>query len=202
MTMPKVSEAHFAQRRKQILQAAQSVFSKKGFEPATMQDIVNETGMSRGGVYQYFSSTEAMMRALLEDNNIEFENFINSLIEKHTSMWDAVQDYLEALAHEAGTPFSIAVYEYFVTGWRNEERKTYLRNRYLKGQTVFLRLFQEGVRHGEFSPQQPIKAVTRFFINTTDGIALEAALLGHKTVGTATQIDALRLYLKAALDVQ
>ncbi|MFT8311942.1 MAG: TetR family transcriptional regulator [Sporolactobacillus sp.] len=200
--MPKVSEAHFAQRRKQILQAAQIVFSNKGFEPATMQDIVNETGMSRGGVYQYFSSTEAMMRALLEENNTDFENFINSLIQKHTKMWDAVQDYLEALSHEAGTPFSIAVYEYFVTGWRNEERKTYLRNRYLKGQNIFSRIFQEGVRRGEFIPQQPIEDITRFFINTTDGIALEAALLGHKTVGAPTQIDALRLYLRAVLGIQ
>ncbi|MCO7126243.1 hypothetical protein NIE88_10700 [Sporolactobacillus shoreicorticis] len=138
----------------------------------------------------------------MEESNIEFENFVNSLIKKHASMWDAVQDYLDALTHEAGTPFSIAVYEYFVTGWRNEERKEYLKNRYLKGQTIFSRLFKEGVRRGEFNPQQPIEAITRFFINTTDGIALESALLGHKTIGAASQINSLSLYLRAVLGIQ
>ncbi|MCO7174564.1 TetR family transcriptional regulator [Sporolactobacillus kofuensis] len=199
--MPKVTEAHVAERRKQILAAAQDVFSTKGFEPATMQDIVKISGMSRGGVYQYFGSTEAMMRALLEQNTKEFSDYVQSLIQKNGIIWDSLVEYLNSVSKEANTPFSIAVYEYFVSGWHNEERKAYLAKRYLNGQSVFLQLFKEGVRRGEFFPCQPLEVITRFFINVTDGIALEASLLNHQLIDTSNQIDSLKLYLKTALGI-
>lgn len=197
--MPKVSEEHFVERKRQILRAAKTVFCRKGFEPATMQDVVDASGMSRGGVYQYFSSTEAMMQALLENNAVEFEEYIDSLIEKHENMWDVLQIYLQNLEREAFHPFSIVVYEYFVTGWRNEERKAYLSRRYKAGKNIFLRLFEEGVRRGQFRPEQPIESINQFVMNINDGIALEATLLNKETVGVSGQIAMLKTFLKSVL---
>lgn len=197
--LPKVSEEHFLQKRLHILEAAKAVFCRKGFEPTTMQDVVEASGMSRGGVYRYFSSTEEMIRALLEKNNKEFIKYINELIDEHDKMWDALEDYLQNLESEASDPFSIVVYEYFVTGWRTEERRNYLARRYENGKAIFLRLFDEGVRRGEFSPKQPLEAINSFFINVNDGISMEATLLDEKTVRVAEQIKALKMYLKQAL---
>ena len=41
--MPKVSEEHKEQRKHQILMAAMEVFKRKGYEKATVKDIVEET---------------------------------------------------------------------------------------------------------------------------------------------------------------
>ncbi|TGB00154.1 TetR/AcrR family transcriptional regulator [Sporolactobacillus shoreae] len=200
--MPKVSEEHFIRRRAQILEAAKKVFSRKGYEPVTMQDIVEESGMSRGGVYQYFSSTEEMMRALMEENTSKFEEYVESLIKTNEKIWDALQSYLHEVESEAEDPFSMAAYEYFVTGWRTEERQNYMSWRYGNGQKIFLRLFEEGVRRGEFVPRQSLEAITRFFINVNDGIALEATLLNGKQIGVAEQIQSLKFYLKEVLSIK
>lgn len=41
-----------------ILNNARKVFSKKGFSAVTMQDIIEACGISRGGIYLYFTSVD------------------------------------------------------------------------------------------------------------------------------------------------
>jgi TetR/AcrR family transcriptional regulator, transcriptional repressor of aconitase len=62
--MPKVSEEHLEQRRRQILQAAQRCFARKGFDQTTMQDIFRESGLSAGAVYRYFKSKDDLVQAI------------------------------------------------------------------------------------------------------------------------------------------
>lgn len=52
--MPKVSAAHRAARREQILGAAMRVVARKGFAGLTMADVITEAGLSAGAVYTYF----------------------------------------------------------------------------------------------------------------------------------------------------
>lgn len=59
---PDVSE----KRRTEIVEAAARVFSHKGFNGARMDDIVLETGLSKGLLYWYFKSKDAIILALLE----------------------------------------------------------------------------------------------------------------------------------------
>lgn len=197
--MPKVSREYVIQRKQQILAAAKRVFCRKGFEPATMQDIVKETGMSRGGVYLYFSNTDEMMRALLEQNADEVSHHLEKSLSDQMTIWEIFQDYLSSIESEASDTFSLVSYEYFVSGWRVGQRTDYLKERYERGKGLFLRLFEEGVRRGEFKPRQPVSMINQFFMNVNDGIALEATLLGDDAVNVHGQVDALRLYLRYAL---
>ena len=52
--------------RNSILDAAQQVFSEKGFELATIQDVATACGMSAGNLYRYFPSKAAMVSGLVE----------------------------------------------------------------------------------------------------------------------------------------
>jgi AcrR family transcriptional regulator len=61
--VPKVPEQHLADRREQILQAAQVCFASKGFHRTTMQDICTEAGLSAGAVYHYFAGKEEIIAA-------------------------------------------------------------------------------------------------------------------------------------------
>ncbi|MCK5633916.1 MAG: TetR/AcrR family transcriptional regulator, partial [Anaerolineales bacterium] len=54
------------ERRKQILDAAEKVFTKRGLDKARMDDIVHESGLSKGALYWYFKSKDAIIRALLD----------------------------------------------------------------------------------------------------------------------------------------
>lgn len=64
--MPKVTEAHSAARRQQIIDAAYRCFARKGFHQASMRDIYEEAKLSPGAVYHYFPSKDAIIQASFE----------------------------------------------------------------------------------------------------------------------------------------
>jgi len=51
---PDVSE----ERKNQILDAAGKVFARLGFQKTRMDDIVEESGLSKGTLYWYFKSKD------------------------------------------------------------------------------------------------------------------------------------------------
>ena len=58
-------------RRTEILNAARSVFARKGFVRGIMDAIAKEAGLAKGTVYLYFRSKEEIYRAVV-DHNMEF----------------------------------------------------------------------------------------------------------------------------------
>ena len=54
-----------AGRKRQILDAAAAVFARRGYHGARMDDIVGETGLSKGSLYWHFSSKEQLAVALV-----------------------------------------------------------------------------------------------------------------------------------------
>ena len=47
-----------------ILDISYTLFMEKGYEQTTIQDIVNELGMSKGAIYHHFKSKEEIIEAL------------------------------------------------------------------------------------------------------------------------------------------
>ena len=62
--MPKVSEAHRAERRAQILAGARRAFSEWGYERATVPRLEEAIGLSRGAIFSYFPSKWELFFAL------------------------------------------------------------------------------------------------------------------------------------------
>ncbi|MGV3488651.1 MAG: TetR/AcrR family transcriptional regulator [Tuberibacillus sp.] len=203
--MPKVSQEHLNKRRLDILEAAKRVFLRKGFEPTTMKDVVEESGMSRGGVYQYFSSTEEMLEALHEEQTDRFGEYLTHLLNEHPTVWDALNEYL--LGYEVAErdvhpiPFGIVMYEYSVTSWRNERHRQFMLTHSSRSAQNLIRFLQEGVNRGEFRPIQPLKTIAYFIFNVTDGLILHSTI-ANLDIGTLNgQVEALRIYLKKVLGV-
>jgi AcrR family transcriptional regulator len=59
------NEQDNAARRRDILDAAQRLVFSKGYEPMTIQDILDALGMSKGAFYHYFDSKAAVLEALI-----------------------------------------------------------------------------------------------------------------------------------------
>lgn len=53
-------------RKQQIIEAAAAVFAQKGFYQASMDDIVQESGLSKGGLYWHFKSKDDIVTAVLD----------------------------------------------------------------------------------------------------------------------------------------
>src|SRR3954470_7102730 len=65
--MPKVSEEHRDRRRRQISEGARRAFARWGYEGATVPRLEEETGLSRGAIFSYYSSKLDLFVALAEE---------------------------------------------------------------------------------------------------------------------------------------
>ncbi|WP_315583073.1 TetR/AcrR family transcriptional regulator [Actinomyces viscosus] len=54
-----------AQRREEILDAAHTLFTTKGFQPTTMEEILKVVGIAKGTLYYHFPSKEQILKALV-----------------------------------------------------------------------------------------------------------------------------------------
>ncbi len=65
-TTPKFSRLAPAQRREQILEAANALFAERGYDEVSVEDIASSAGVARGLVHHYFGGRKQVYIALLE----------------------------------------------------------------------------------------------------------------------------------------
>lgn len=81
------------ERLKEIKQAAQGVFLRKGFKDTTMEDIINETTLSKGGFYYYFKSTKEIYFSILEEKSDDSITYLGKMLAANQDSKEVV-DYL------------------------------------------------------------------------------------------------------------
>ncbi len=66
--MPKVSDSHRADRRRQILDGARRAFARHGYEGATVARLEEEVGLSRGAIFNYFPNKWSIFYGLATED--------------------------------------------------------------------------------------------------------------------------------------
>ncbi len=90
------------ERKAEILQAALSVFSRKGFDAARMEEIAAAAGLSVGGVYWYFDSKVEISLALMDTiYTPDVESFRELLAAPGTCRERLRRYFLDSLREEA-----------------------------------------------------------------------------------------------------
>ena len=67
-------------RKKEIRQAAMKVFLDKGFRNTVMNDIMEATGLSRGGLYHHYGSTYEILYDIMVEGNLNRRDIIQKSI--------------------------------------------------------------------------------------------------------------------------
>lgn len=198
--MPKVTQHHLEQRRHQILDAAVRVFSRQGFEQTTMQDIIAEVGLSRGGVYFYYPGKDDVFRAILDRLDQQNAEGLQALTLASPDAWSGIEAVLAKMTVSltgASDALVAAVYEYFLT--RGRTRWDYLRARKARIFDALLDLIRTGVEKSELEPVLPVEAITESLMAFSDGLMIHAVFQPPDPGHATQQIAALRLFLEAGL---
>jgi AcrR family transcriptional regulator len=87
--------------RSRVLLAAAEVFARTGFLSASMNDIVEAAGVTKGAVYFHFASKEALAVAIVEEQFAQWPGLVASVIEQSP---DALTGIV-ALSYEVGSRF-------------------------------------------------------------------------------------------------
>ncbi|MCL2363054.1 MAG: TetR/AcrR family transcriptional regulator [Defluviitaleaceae bacterium] len=93
-----MARPHIERRRKdkqkKILEAARRVFCRKGFLAVKMQDIIDECGISRGGIYIYYASVDEVFLDVMRQRNAEGISSINKSVETREPFWHVLDTYI------------------------------------------------------------------------------------------------------------
>jgi AcrR family transcriptional regulator len=140
------------ERKDQIMNAAEEVFSRKGFSDARMDDIAEETGLSKGTLYLYYKSKDALIIAILDRIfQHEFKAFDN-LDLASMSATEAIWNFAETTSKDVKMMMRLLpiTYEFMGLAFRNKfvqkAFKAYF-NRYMD---ILIPIIQHGIDTGEF----------------------------------------------------
>lgn len=74
-------EAIAALHREQIMSAAETLFSEKGFETTTIEDISKASGYSRRTIYAYYESKDDILHHIIEKGLLLLKNEIENAVQ-------------------------------------------------------------------------------------------------------------------------
>jgi AcrR family transcriptional regulator len=86
------------QRRTQILGAAATVFARKGFHKARMDDVARAAGLGKGTVYWYFASKEELAISLVEIMQGVIPRQLADAVQEPGSVRDRITAQMDRLA--------------------------------------------------------------------------------------------------------
>lgn len=135
-----------------IREKACFLFSQKGFKNVTMKDICVETGLSRGGLYRHYDSTQQIF---MEICNFLMSRQDTEISEKIRAGYPATQILNEMLERyktemlDSSASLSIAIYEFFSENYSNNKDNVLL-SQYFYSVETWKNLIHYGVQNGEF----------------------------------------------------
>lgn len=156
---PDVSE----ERKNQILDAAMHVFARLGFHKARLDDIVAESGLSKGALYWYYKSKDAIIIALLERIFAGTMKDLQALVNAEGSVSERLMLLIQHIAVEIKQMTNVlpVVYEFYAVSMRQKVVRQYLKDYYLQYRAPLAALIRQGIERGEFRQVDPeITAIT------------------------------------------
>jgi AcrR family transcriptional regulator len=176
--MPKVSQSHLEARRQQILDAAVGCFSRHGFHPTTMQDLIRESGLSAGAIYTYFASKEELIEAIAERRHAREL----ALIEKAGSDGEItntverlIQSFFRLLIDNKEKRERRLAVQLWGEALRNPRVLRTVRKGVDEPRKMLIRLLQQARDHGDLLPQCDPEAMARTMIALFQGLVLQLA---------------------------
>jgi AcrR family transcriptional regulator len=173
---PKVSEAHKEERRSVLLASALECFAKKGYEATTVDDIVKNAGVSKGMLYNYFPSKEAIFLELLQERTDAYFSNIRELFHAKDTASDklrALLNYYRELPMNDARREWITIYlEFWLSSSRNDEQQRLMEARYERYVAFLAEILEEGKNSGEFREDVDSRVVAAMVWALFDGIGL------------------------------
>lgn len=134
--------------KRKIFETSLKLFSEKGYDATSIEEITATVGVAKGTLYYHFSSKEEIFNFLVEEG---MKLLINS-IEIKIAKCDNVLDKIKAVSLIQLK--AVAKYENLLTivlsqVWGNETRNVFCKQKVIEYIDVIQKIVQEGVDNGD-----------------------------------------------------
>lgn len=167
--------------REQLLDAAAEVFSRRGYHNASVDEVAEAAGFSKGAVYSNFTSKEDLFLALL-DRHLDqvvggWERFGS---DRHAGQGDAAdgatgrRSFVEELDRER--VWNLLLLEFFLYAMRDDRIREKVAARYRSVRETIARLLRRQFSDAAVPPPLPIEHLAWVVSSLGSGLAVQAYL--------------------------
>jgi AcrR family transcriptional regulator len=173
--MPKVSQSYLNARRSQILEAAIVCFSREGFHRTTIQNIVKQSKLSPGAIYNYFESKEEIIEAIANERHAK-EHVLLTEARKESDVASVLKRIRDAFFGELRNPKERLRRRVGIQLWAEAQRNPGILKivrRGVNGPHKLLKaIISDAQRRKEISDEVDPDAAARFMIAAFQGFVL------------------------------
>ena len=178
---PRTTEDQWNETHQTIMQVAQQLFATKGYNGTSMNDIVKESGVSKGAIYNHFESKERLFLSLLETQTEAGLHQLESLFSEEDTSVDKIKKVLEITFNSSvNCPREMCMMqtEFMVTASRIESITPELQQRYRMISDFMIAIVEEGKELGEIRRDLDSEAMVTLVFATLDGLGFQYSTLG------------------------
>lgn len=172
--MPKVSPDYLAARREDILAAGAVRFARDGFHRTSMQDVIDEVGLSPGAVYRYFRSKDEIIMAISLDAMGLIETVVREALTAPRPVPELVSMLPAALVEQRRTDDRVRL---AVQAWGEALRNASLHEAMQSGlegvRGALAERVRAGQRAGEVSGALDADAASRVLLGVLQGFIVQ-----------------------------
>ena len=191
-----------ARTRERIIEQATAVFNCKGYAGASMSDIMEATGLNKGGIYNHFESKDALALASFEYAVEVLFTRISDLVDAEKHAADKLLAILRAFARNLkDAPFAGGC-PLLNTAVESDDAHPELRERVrvaLGGlQQRIRKIARQGIDAGQIKPGVDADGLASVFVATLEG-AVMLSNLYKKPVHMDRAVEHLREYVETVV---
>ena len=169
------------ERRLKILETAEKLFYRKGYEATSIQDILDDLKMSKGGFYHHFESKLQLLDALCQGQMQENGQRMREAVERAEG--DAVAQFNALYKHctlwqEGQAEFTYLVLKTAYQGGSVQLRDSLKQAMLADARPLMKQIIHAGVEQNQFFTRYPDdigELLLQLFANLNDEIAMQLA---------------------------
>lgn len=142
-------------RKEQVMEAALSLFSQKGYHGTTVRDIAEESGMLSGSLYAHVASKEEILFELVVRAADQFMVALTPIVDGPGTASEKLRRAMAA--HIKVVAGSLEAATVFLHEWKalSPERGALILERRKQVDQLFARIIAQGIAAGEFRDLDP-----------------------------------------------
>lgn len=160
--------------RSGIVCAAVRVFSQKGYRDTSVQDILDEVGITKGSFYHHWRSKEELALEILEQMGRAFKEEFDPRMRQATSGRERIETFLAVMteiSHRPDWHYS-RLFLTFATGLREEDRCLFanIRQRIERFREMWVGMLREAQHEGSVRDDVPAESLAELVISALFGL--------------------------------
>ncbi|WP_156072824.1 TetR/AcrR family transcriptional regulator [Faecalibacterium prausnitzii] len=164
--------------KQDIKEKAYCLFAEKGYKNVTMKDICEQTGLSRGGLYRHYESTEQIFLEIVSAFSNKQKAEIESKIKNHIPAIVILNELLAKYADEmvdSKNSLTLAIYEYYSNPEISKNDNSVIKQ-YEISKSAWIELINYGIATKEFNCVNP-QAVFNVIVFAYQGVRMYSKLM-------------------------